>query len=94
MAFSQGSSDICFFSCSTKGRIATIEIIYRSRGRATMRGFLLALSMTSVANALTIGDPFPKVSIDYGFPPKVVPLKERLTGKKILVGLPGAFTPT
>ncbi len=59
-----------------------------------MRGFLLALSMTSVANALTIGDPFPKVSIDYGFPPKVVPLKERLTGKKILVGLPGAFTPT
>ena len=50
--------------------------------------------MTSVANALTVGDPFPKVSIDYGFPPKVVPLKERLTGKKILVGLPGAFTPT
>jgi len=41
-----------------------------------------------------VGDKFPAVSVDYGFPPNKVNMAERLSGKKtIVVGLPGAFTP-
>jgi len=33
--------------------------------------------------------------LDHGFPPKKVDLAARIAGKKvIMVGLPGAFTPT
>lgn len=42
-----------------------------------------------------VGDKFPAVSIDYGFPPTKVDMAKRLAGKKVIVvGLPGAFTPT
>lgn len=43
-----------------------------------------------------VGDTLPEGAfLDEGFPPKQVPLKEICAGKKIvLVGLPGAFTPT
>ena len=42
-----------------------------------------------------VGDAIPDVSLDVEFPPKEVSLKQRLAGRKvILVGLPGAFTPT
>jgi len=42
-----------------------------------------------------VGDTFPDVTIQYGFPPEAVSMKERLAGKKsLVVGLPGAFTPT
>jgi len=41
-----------------------------------------------------VGDKFPAVEVDYGFPPTKVNMAERLAGKKtIVVGLPGAFTP-
>jgi peroxiredoxin len=62
-----------------------------------MKGFTLLLALASAANvaALSVGDAFPDLSIDQGFPPEVVSLKDRLAGKKtILIGLPGAFTPT
>lgn len=37
----------------------------------------------------------PAVSMDFGFPPMKINMAERLAGKKtIIVGLPGAFTPT
>jgi len=37
----------------------------------------------------------PSIDLDLGFPPERVNLAERTKGKKtILVGLPGAFTPT
>ena len=45
--------------------------------------------------SIAVGSAFPDVSVDHGFPPEKVNMPERLKGKKtILVGLPGAFTPT
>lgn len=47
------------------------------------------------AKNVKVGDQIPNVSLDKGFPPTPVPLGEFCKGKKIvLVGLPGAFTPT
>ena len=41
------------------------------------------------------GDKMPDVTLDKGFPPKKMPLSEIIGGKKVvMVGLPGAFTPT
>jgi len=51
-------------------------------------------SMRDVSSFAAIGDTFPTVDVDYGFPPTKVNMGERLKGKKtIVVGLPGAFTP-
>jgi peroxiredoxin len=45
--------------------------------------------------SVSVGDAVPRVSLDQGFPPVKVPLADYCKGKKIvLVGLPGAFTPT
>jgi peroxiredoxin len=42
-----------------------------------------------------VGDAVPAVSLHKGFPPEMLDLKEFCKGKKVvLVGLPGAFTPT
>jgi hypothetical protein len=48
------------------------------------------------ADAIQVGESFPPgASLHFGFPPDVVPLSDRLRGRKVLlVGLPGAFTPT
>ena len=45
---------------------------------------------------VAVGDKFPNVALQKGpFPPTEVIMPERLAGKKtIVVGLPGAFTPT
>mmetsp|Transcript_16884 Transcript_16884/g.39273 ORF Transcript_16884/g.39273 Transcript_16884/m.39273 type:complete len:111 (-) Transcript_16884:492-824(-) len=49
----------------------------------------------NVAANVKVGDAIPDVSLDKGFPPEPFKLKEYCKGKKvILVGLPGAFTPT
>jgi peroxiredoxin len=50
--------------------------------------------MSSSRGFAAVGDKFPAVHMDFGFPPAKVNLAERLAGKKtIVVGLPGAFTP-
>jgi peroxiredoxin len=56
----------------------------------------LLVAMAMAVSAIKIGDDFPAVSIFSGFgPPKDVDMAARVAGKKvILVGLPGAFTPT
>jgi len=44
---------------------------------------------------VAVGDTFPAVALDFGFPPAKVEMAARLAGKKtFVVGLPGAFTPT
>jgi hypothetical protein len=46
--------------------------------------------------AVEVGDSIPdNVHLHLGFPPLAINVKERVAGKNvILVGLPGAFTPT
>eukprot|EP00658_Telonema_sp_P-2_P017007 TRINITY_DN16585_c0_g1_i4.p2 TRINITY_DN16585_c0_g1~~TRINITY_DN16585_c0_g1_i4.p2 ORF type:complete len:197 (+),score=44.56 TRINITY_DN16585_c0_g1_i4:177-767(+) len=58
-----------------------------------------AMRMSRIAPArmmtIKVGDTIPDVSIQTGFPPEPVVMKERLAGKNVIVvGLPGAFTPT
>ncbi len=47
-------------------------------------------------DAVAIGDSIPAdITLDFGFPSEKINLAERCAGKKIiLLGLPGAFTPT
>jgi len=52
-------------------------------------------SFGSRALSVSVGDAIPSVSLDKGFPPTKVPLADYCKGKKlVLMGLPGAFTPT
>ena len=54
----------------------------------------LALTALAATSSL-IGQKVPSLDLDFGFPPAKVNLAERAAGKKVIVvGLPGAFTPT
>jgi peroxiredoxin len=65
-----------------------------------MRVLSLVVSALTVASALGLasiktGSKVPAVSLDFGFPPQKVFLPEYTSDKKMLIiGLPGAFTPT
>jgi len=49
----------------------------------------------TTAKNVRVGDRIPDVSVDKNFPPEKVNLAEFCNGKKVVVvGLPGAFTPT
>ena len=53
--------------------------------------------VSAVANAFTIkaGDKVPAVDLHFGFPPNFVNTEDYLEDRNvIIVGLPGAFTPT
>ena len=54
------------------------------------------LALATVVDAVKVGDKIPSdVDLHFGFPPENISLSKRIAGKKvILVGLPGAFTPT
>ena len=42
-----------------------------------------------------VGDKLPPIDLDFGFPAQLVNMATRCSGKKVvIVGLPGAFTPT
>lgn len=54
-----------------------------------------ALQLNMMASAVNVGDKIPSKTLDFGFPPERINVADRVAGKKvILVGLPGAFTPT
>jgi peroxiredoxin len=59
-------------------------------------GLIVAALLAATASAtINVGDTLPSVTLDYGFPPEKVNVLERAKGKNvILMGLPGAFTPT
>ena len=55
----------------------------------------LISTLAVLSSPFLVGTKAPSVDLDRGFPPSKVNLAERVAGKKvILVGLPGAFTPT
>ena len=55
----------------------------------------VALLAAAASAVIKVGDTLPSVTLDFGFPPEKINLLERATGKNIiLMGLPGAFTPT
>jgi len=55
---------------------------------------LVAASL-AYASAIEVGDTIPSSELHYDFPPTKVDIASRLANKKaIIVGLPGAFTPT
>jgi 2-Cys peroxiredoxin 5 len=57
-----------------------------------MRALLLAFFAVA---KIKVGDKLPTAMLHQGFPPEHVDITERVMGKKVvLVGLPGAFTPT
>lgn len=47
------------------------------------------------SKGVKVGDKFPDIEVDQGFPPEKVNLAKKYADKTfVLVGLPGAFTPT
>lgn len=52
--------------------------------------------LAAAVSAIRVGDKIPSgVDLHYGFPPEKINIADRIAGKKvILLGLPGAFTPT
>jgi len=57
---------------------------------------MLALVSSLLVAGSLLGTKIPTgIELDFGFPPEKIDLASRVAGKKvILVGLPGAFTPT
>jgi len=64
--------------------------------RRTLFAVSCAATVTSVrGDQIAVGSPMPNIGLDLGFPPEKVMMGDFCKGKKIvLVGLPGAFTPT
>jgi len=66
-----------------------------SLGMMMSKVALVALALPVLAAAISVGGNIPSIELDLGFPPAKVNIAKRAAGKKIiLVGLPGAFTPT
>lgn len=63
-------------------------------GGLTTAGVAAALYLRK-AKPAKVGDKIPSIELHYGFPPEKIDVLSRIAGKKVLiVGLPGAFTPT
>eukprot|EP00929_Paragymnodinium_shiwhaense_P093342 TRINITY_DN5348_c0_g1_i7.p3 TRINITY_DN5348_c0_g1~~TRINITY_DN5348_c0_g1_i7.p3 ORF type:complete len:133 (+),score=36.78 TRINITY_DN5348_c0_g1_i7:64-462(+) len=81
------------FSCTAvAGAVGVAAAAVQRAGCSSVR----TRAQRAVAcKAAKVGDNIPAVSLDDGFPPEPFPLADYCKGKKVvLVGLPGAFTPT
>jgi len=78
--------------CVVGAAFAAVALGSRANKRSPARA---TASAVVCRKAVKVGDSVPDVSLDKGFPPDKVSLPEFCKGKKVvLVGLPGAFTPT
>jgi len=79
-------------------RRQTLQIAARRETRASKASAMapfLALAGVLVCQSLVGSKIDSRLVLDFGFPPQKINLAERVANKKvILVGLPGAFTPT
>ena len=67
------------------------------RFSVTQTAIATVLLCSAVASAFTIkaGDKVPAADLHFGFPPTFVSTEEYLADRNVIVvGLPGAFTPT
>jgi len=79
------------FAAAAAGLGFAAAVVRGSRKQASTKA---AASLVSL-RAVKVGDSIPNVGLDKGFPPDKVMLGDYCKGKKVvLVGLPGAFTPT
>lgn len=64
-------------------------------GLGAVAGYLAGAKKKEKAPRAAIGSRLPPVELDFNFPPTKVNIAERTKGKRVIVvGLPGAFTPT
>lgn len=62
---------------------------------AARRTLLTLAALAGAGRGIKVGDMLPDVALHQGFPPEMVSTKSLCSGRKIvIVGLPGAFTPT
>ena len=60
-----------------------------------MARLLAIAALAAGAAGFNVGNKVPSIDLDLGFPPEKINLANRVAGKKVIVvGLPGAFTPT
>ena len=79
---------MCSHSCTTLRRLDT-----QGGGLRKYTGW--CTTDFTARGYIQVGAKIPSIELDYGFPPAKVNIAERAAGKKIiLLGLPGAFTPT
>lgn len=76
-------------------RAPTMATGRRVGSLVSIMGLCYVASMGRAAFAIAKGAKMPDVTLDKGFPPNKIKLSEIIGGKKVvMVGLPGAFTPT
>ena len=73
-----------------------IDPMLRSLGRISRQSAVIDAALRRAASTVAVGDAIPPgIELDAGFPPAKFDLADRLAGKSVvLLGLPGAFTPT
>ena len=66
-----------------------------SFSKTAVAAFLVLASVVNALAPIKPGDKIPAVNLHFGFPPTMVNAAEYCAGRNVVViGLPGAFTPT